>query len=173
MSFSIRRTIRGLVAPEHRLSCPSGLWREGLGELRRRGGGRRESGAFLLGHEEGGRRAVERFVFYDDLDPGCLDTGIVAFDGVGYGPLWRMCRETGTKVVADVHTHPGAAVQSPIDRENPMIAQRGHLALIVPEFARRRVGPPELGIYEYEGDHRWRDRGGKDAEQFFYVGLWG
>lgn len=116
---------------------------------------------------------MERFVFYDDLARGCLDAGIVVFDGAGYGPLWRMCRETGTKVVADVHTHPGAARQSPTDKANPMIAQRGHVALIVPDFARRRVHPSQMGVYEYEGNHRWRDRSGKSAGEFFYVGMWG
>lgn len=173
MNFSLRKTIRALVAPEHRLSCSSKLWRAGLAELRRRGGGRRESGAFLLGTRDGERRAVSRFVFYDDLDPRSLDTGIVVFDGAGYGPLWRMCREAGLQVVADVHTHPGVARQSPADRDNPMVAERGHLALIVPEFVRRRVGPSELGIYEYEGDHRWRDRTSKKAGKFFYIGMWG
>lgn len=173
MSFSIRRTMRALVAPEHRLSCSSKLWRTGLEELRRRGGERRESGAFLLGTRQGDRRVVERFVFYDDLDPRCLDTGIVVFDGAGYGPLWRMCRETDSRVVADVHTHPGEAHQSSTDRRNPMVAERGHLALIVPEFARRKVGPSVLGIYEYEGEHRWRDHSGKDGGRFFYVGMWG
>ena len=173
MTFSLRKTIRALVAPEHRLSCSSKLWRAGLTELHRRGGGRRESGAFLLGSRDGARRGIDRFVFYDDLDPGSLDTGIVVFDGAGYGPLWRMCRETGLQVVADVHTHPGVARQSPADRDNPMVAERGHLALIVPEFAQRRVGPSELGIYEYEGDHRWRDLTGKEAAKFFHVGIWG
>lgn len=90
MSFSLRKTIRALVAPEHHLSCSSKVAR-----------------------------------------------------------------------------------QSPADRDNPMVAERGHLALIVPEFARRRVGPSELGIYEYEGDHRWRDLTGKEAAKFFYVGIWG
>ncbi len=141
--------------------------------MRRRGEGRRESGAFLLGDLDGERRAVERFVFYDDLDPRCLDTGIVVFDGSKYPLLWRLCRETGLKVVADVHTHPGPARQSASDRANPMIAKPGHVALIVPDLARRAVGASELGVYEYEGDHRWRDHSGHEAGKFFYVGIWG
>src|SRR5579871_2672857 len=121
MTFSIRATIRALAAPEHRLSCSATRWRGGLHELARRGEGHHESGAFLLGRQHGGRRVVERFVYYDDLDPYCLDTGIVVFDGAGFGPLWALCRETGLRVVADVHTHGGGrARQSPLDRDNPM-----------------------------------------------------
>lgn len=119
MSFSLRATIRGLVAPEHRLSCSSTLWRAGLAELCRRGEDHHESGAFLLGQRHGQRRAVRCFVYYDDLDPCCLDSGIVVFDGAGYGPLWQLCRETGLEVVADVHTHGGVARQSGADRDHP------------------------------------------------------
>jgi proteasome lid subunit RPN8/RPN11 len=174
MTFSIRKTIRALAAPEHRLSSSARLWREGLEELRRRGHGRHESGAFLLGrHSSGERRRIERFVYYDDLDPHSLDTGIVVFDGAGYGPLWKICRESGLEVVADVHTHEYAPRQSLADRANPMIATRGHIALIVPGFAERVFLPGELGIYQYEGEHRWHEQSGVGAGRFFYVGFWG
>jgi hypothetical protein len=53
-----------------------------------------------------------------------------------------------------------------------MIAQPGHIAIIVPHFARQPVAPTNLGIYEYRGDHRWNDRGGMHASTFFYTGLW-
>jgi hypothetical protein len=53
-----------------------------------------------------------------------------------------------------------------------MIATAGHIALIVPDFAQRVVRPTELGIYEYEGEYRWRDCNGV-ARHYFYVGLWG
>lgn len=173
MNFSIRRIIRVLAAPDHQLSCSSRRWRAGLKELKRRGRGWRESGAFLLGYHDGERRVVKRFVYYDDLDPHCLDTGIVVFDGTGYPPLWQLCRETGLRVLADVHTHPGPATQSPTDRANPMLARPGHVALIVPNLAQRKVGSSELGVYEYEGNHNWRDYSGKRAGTFLYIGFWG
>jgi proteasome lid subunit RPN8/RPN11 len=172
MSFSTRATIRALVAPDHRLACPAPLWRTLLKELCRRSGGRTESGAFLLGQTFGRRRRVDGVAYYDDLDPESLRTGIVVFDGRGYGPLWTLCRETGRTVVADIHTHPGIARQSGLDRENPMVATPGHVALIVPDFARGRVQISALGIYEYEGAHRWRDLSGARAKRYFYVGLW-
>lgn len=175
MTFSVRATIRALAAPDHRMSCPTALWREGLAELARRGQGRHESGAFLLGREDGQRRRVERFVYFDDLDPRCLDAGIIVFDGAGFGPLWALCRQTGLRVVADVHTHGGRAptLQSHLDRDNPMIARAGHIALIVPDFAQSPGTPAELGVYEYLGQHQWRDYSGPRAGRFFYVGRWG
>jgi len=172
MTFFIRKTIRACVAPKHGLSCSTRLWREGLGELRRRTEGVHESGAFLLGVHEGERRRITRFAYYDDFDPNSLDTGIVVFDGSGYGPLWQLCRETGLGVVADVHVHGGAALQSTADRENPMIAQPGHIALILPSFAQRVFWSDELGIYEYEGNHKWTEWPGRKGEEFFYIGFW-
>jgi proteasome lid subunit RPN8/RPN11 len=173
MSFSLQAIIRDLVAPKRKLSCTTKIWKKGLVELRRRGKGQRESGAFLLGTNRNGKGRIERFVFYDDLDAHCLETGIIVFDGVGYGPLWELCTETGLIVVADVHTHGGAPIQSSADRKHPMIALAGHIALIVPGFANRVIWANELGIYEYEGAHRWNNRSGKDADSYFYVGMWG
>lgn len=173
MNFSIPATIRVFVAPSHRVACSTGVWRALLHELRLRGGGRSESGAFLLGRTWGNRRRIESIVYYDDLDPGALATGIVVFDGRGYGPLWKLCRDGGQTVVADVHTHGGLARQSSLDRDNPMIAAAGHVAIIVPMFAQGRIRLPDLGIYEYEGAHRWRDCSGPVASAYFYVGLWG
>jgi hypothetical protein len=173
MSFSIQATIRGFVAPRHRLACPGALWRQLLRELERRGGGQSESGAFLLGRVSDNRRRIESVAYYDDLDAEALRSGIVVFDGRGYGPLWTLCCETGRTVVADVHTHGGLARQSSLDRDNPMIATAGHIAIIVPGFAQRQISLSELGIYEYEGAHRWRDLSGPKASRHFYVGLWG
>ena len=173
MTFSIRATIRDLAAPEHRLSCPGSVWRSGVAEVARRGGGRRESGAFLLGRRRGARGRVERFAYYDDFEPSCLDSGIIVFAGTGFGPLWELCRRTGLSVLADIHTHggPGKARQSELDRTNPIIAQPGHIALIVPNFGcnfRMR----DMGIYGYLGRHRWRDLSGPRANRFFYTGVW-
>lgn len=180
MSFSILATTRALatslLAPEHRLASSTLLWHSGIAELRRRGGGRRESGAFLLGERSmrGGveRRWVRRFAYFDDLDPHCLDSGIIVFDGVGFGPLWRLCRGTGLEVVADVHTHPGVARQSDADRKHPMVATAGHFALIVPDFAARVPASVDLGLYEYIGAHQWRDHSGPAASRIFYTGRW-
>ena len=172
MNSSIRATIRALMAPNHQLSCRRSIWEAGLAELSLRGQGQRESGAFLLGSRNNKRATVKRFIYYDDLDPGCLDTGIVRFSSDGFPPLWNICRREGLMVVADVHTHKFEARQSPLDRANPMIATAGHVAIIVPWYARDPGEKREFGIYRYLGEHEWIPILNKAADQYLYVGTW-
>ncbi len=172
MSFSIVEIIRRLWSPGHEISCSWFLWRQLMAELRLRGrAGTRESGAFLLGRHNRGRARVTAFVLYDDLDPHCLDSGIVRFDGRYFSDLWQMCNERGLSVVADVHTHPGGSQQSESDRAHPMISRAGHLALIVPRFAAAPVSRDMVGMYRYEGGKRWHSVPEDQRRRFFHIGL--
>jgi hypothetical protein len=167
-TWASRRLWPRVVARNALLRFDSNRWRTLMTELRLRGHGRRESGAFLLA--ERGSRRVERAVYLDDLDPNCLN-GAIAFDGMYYDLLWQVCDETGLVVVADAHTHPRKWVgQSSVDRDNPMIAKRGHLALIVPNFAEGRPTPAAIGVHRYGGDAGWTSTVGADAADLVYVG---
>jgi hypothetical protein len=158
-----------LLRRRKRLRFRGDTWAEMLAELRERGGGYRESGAFILANLSR-PRTVQKVVYLDDLDPDCLN-GAISLPGAAYGALWELCDREGLRVVADVHTHPGEGVQqSPTDRANPMIAASGHLALIVPRFATGRVRRDELGVHEYLGDGRWCSAYRRRARRLIYVG---
>lgn len=172
MTFSIRATIRALLVPECRINCPRRLWKQILTQLGRRGEGRHESGAFLLGRGTGSSLEVKEAIYYDELDSNAYSTGVCVLFGDAFAKLWAICRERGLTVVADAHTHPGAARQSGSDRANPMVARAGHIAIIVPRYAEAPVVISDLGIYEYQGEHRWKNRSGKNANRFLYTGYW-
>lgn len=146
--------------PISNLRVPVLLWAKVIFQLRRRGKGMRESGAFLLGPEDSAAGIVTTFLCYDDLDPDAL-SGAIAFHAEGYAALWKHCREKKLQVLADVHTHPGPNVrQSSIDQRNPMIPMTGHTAMIVPNFARTGWWSlSAVGVYEYLGDFKWRIHG--------------
>jgi len=154
-----------------RLICRSSIWSRGVDELRRRTGGQCESGAFLLGATKGNIRIIKSFLYYDDVDPTCFAHGIVEFDGRQFGLVWDQCRSLNLDVVADIHVHPGGYGQSGSDRHNPMIAEVGHLALILPGYAGGKRLPGSIGIYEYLGSRRWKDHS-RRGEQIFHVGWW-
>jgi len=147
----------GSKRPSHiRMGRP--CWRAMLRELAARGESRRESGAFLLGQRRGRRPRVTYVVYFDDLEPESLN-GAVHLTTTAYSRLWVICRERGIEVLADVHTHPGGCVQqSEIDEENPLVGQRGHIAIIIGHFAQKIVSLREVGIYEYHGDDGWEAR---------------
>lgn len=151
------------------LRIPKPKWEKLLEELHRRTQCIHESGAFLLGSIEQNTRTVEDIFYYDDLDSQAYRTGIVTIHGSSFGLLWDHCRSRKLSVVADVHCHPKGAWQSIADRNNPMIAQRGHLALIIPYFARSPVRLETLGFFEYQGAHSWRDLSGNRIRRHLFT----
>ena len=138
------------------LSIPQSLWQRMLSDLRARGAGERESGAFMLAGA--GSRKITSFICYDDLDETALESGIVTVHASGFVKLWDHCHRHGLAVVADVHTHPSDwTEQSYSDRTHPMVAIKGHIALILPDFAAPNALPFNgASVYEYKGRHKWR-----------------
>jgi proteasome lid subunit RPN8/RPN11 len=128
-----------------------------VGELHRRGAERTEAGALLLGRiTTSGTRTLVAAAYYDDIDTNALAHGYVYLDRRRLGEVWAICRRSGLSVVADVHTHPGFALQSSTDCANPMVPRIGHIALILPNYARAPIDDDELGVFEYLGDSRWQ-----------------
>jgi proteasome lid subunit RPN8/RPN11 len=159
----------------HRLHIPWLLWYRLHRQLRSRGEGVRESGAFLLGRRgRGGIDRVRRFACYDDLDPASLSNGYVEFHAEGFARLWAECRRIGMDVLADVHTHPGSdATQSETDRTHPMISECGHIAVILPNYAAGRpFGMGAVFAYEYGGNYHWRNWSGSDRRTRLRLTLW-
>lgn len=160
--------IWGLRGRSALLRMRSADWEAMIIELRDRGRGHIESGAFLLANRPGDPRLVTRVIYYDDLDPNCLVGGI-HFHGLAYGELWALCRSDGLAVVGDVHTHPTSWVhQSDIDKGSPMVAQKGHVALIVPHFAQQSTDPSQVGVHLFDGQ-RWTTWTGRDAATRLFV----
>ncbi len=147
------------------LEAPAQVWADLFAHLRTQGAGVRESGAFLLGHKSESRRVMTRFLPYEQLQADALHNDYVTLSAASFSKLWEFCRSEGVAVVADVHTHRFGPGQSRSDRANPMIAIKGHVALIVPQFAQGNVCLQDLGLYVYQGEHRWIAFSGSDVSQ--------
>ncbi len=173
MTFFTRPSFRAFVARRSRVRVSREEWAALLTELGRRGGGVRESGAFLLAMADGQEpRTIARVVYFDDVDPACL-TGAISMHASGFDALWAICTAENLRVIADVHTHPASFVkQSDIDGANPMIAIAGHVAIIVPHLAARTVTARECGVHIYRGAHEWDEALGRGAARLLYIGRW-
>lgn len=159
MAWSLSRFFGWITGPRPRLRCERALWSAGMTELARRTRDRtQESGAYLLGDRlrDGSCRILD-FIYYDDVDPLALETGIVTIRQSALPILWEICRERGYGVVADIHVHPGWCGQSESDQANPVMLRAGHVALILPDFADGAPQPGGIGMYEFCGGGEWRD----------------
>ena len=151
--------------PAPMLEIPVQLWTQLIEHLRVQGAGIRESGAFLLGHKTETGRVVTHYLPYEQLQSDALHDDYVSLTAASFAKLWDLCRAEKLSVVADVHTHRLGAGQSRSDRANPMVALSGHIAFIVPRFAQERVQLQDLGMYIYQGNHKWATYSGSDISR--------
>ena len=162
-------TIWGFSGRKALLRMRRADWMTMCRELGRRGGGVRESGAFLLGDRAGNGQTVTQVVYLDDLDPTCL-TGAISMNGLAYSALWDICDTNDRRVIGDIHTHPGRSVrQSSIDQANPMVAKPGHVAIILPNFAAHPINASQVGLHRYNGDG-WESWTGNAARTRLHLG---
>ena len=168
MSSWLKKLHAWLFHRQPEISCDIVTWSTGVEELRcRTNGARRESGAFLLGSADSqGKKYIHEFVFYDDIDPRALERGIVHFHGHNFSTLWAICRNRGYGVVADIHVHPGGYGQSDSDRNDPVMPRDGHIAFILPNFARDTNLPGSIGMFKYRGGTRWENHSAKGSRFF-------
>lgn len=71
-------------------------------------------------------------------------------------------------VLARVHTHPGRAYHSPVDDTNMLIAHRGAISIVVPDFAREPVDLGRCSVNELRDDG-WRELAPSEVAQRFEV----
>jgi proteasome lid subunit RPN8/RPN11 len=160
--------------PFDTIKIPIWLWAMVIWDLRRRGGGVRESGAFLLGHANTSPARVSGYICYDDVDPAAYQHGAIVFHASGCAALWQHCKKLGLQLLVDVHTHPGADVrQSSIDVRHPMMPVAGLTAMIVPNYAHTKWWSLEtVGVYEYLNGFNWRTHPATAANRRVKLSLW-
>ena len=145
------------------------LWQSLLGHLCDQGKGIQESGAFLLGSINGNQRMIRSFLPYERLQADALHRDYVSLNSDSFSKLWALCREHNVSVVGDVHTHRFGPQQSRSDRANPMIARKGHMAIIVPRFAHGKIESREVGLHCYQGAHKWVSVFHSDVGQYLKI----
>jgi proteasome lid subunit RPN8/RPN11 len=146
------------------LEVPARLYERLMHDLAASGRGVKESGAFLLGTNDGRIRKVYSYLLYEAVAPvSSSEHDYVALTAQEMAAAWDHCYRVGLEVVADVHTHPLGPSQSLSDRAHPMVSVAGHVALIVPQFAMQDPTPADLGVHVFHGNGRWTSFFGEQA----------
>ena len=90
------------------IRLPILLWARVVRDLRQRGAGVRETGAFLLGRLDTENPRVTSPIFVMMMS---IPTPISSVPSLSMPPgcaaLWQHCREQKVQLLIDVHTHPG------------------------------------------------------------------
>jgi hypothetical protein len=84
-------------------------------------------------------------------------------EGVGYfvtsDTLFQLNRElhrSGLRLIAQVHSHPGAAYHSLTDDTYAVVTAEGGFSIVVPNFGADEPDPTECAIYRLRNG-RWKD----------------
>ena len=97
-------------------------------------------------------------------------------DGVGYFvdaetlfELNRKLAESGLRLIAQVHSHPGEAYHSDTDDRYAIVTANGGLSLVVPDFGNAPSDPTLWAVYRLN-DGAWRELDVSQARSLFTIG---
>lgn len=137
-------------APGYTVRLPARFWSQTLSILRTYGKGRRrqlasEGLVYLAGIPAGSEMIVTGL--YDVCHAPQGDHVIVSPDEARW--LLRSLRERDEKLIAQIHSHRGAAGHSQGDDAHASSFHDGFLSIVVPRFARGDPRPHECSVLEY------------------------
>ncbi|HKW76646.1 MAG TPA: Mov34/MPN/PAD-1 family protein [Terriglobales bacterium] len=105
-----------------------------------------------------------------------LQRPIKSEDGVGYFiesqtlfELNQKLSETGLRLIAQVHSHPGEAYHSAADDRYAIVTSEGGLSLVVPDFGRAPADPTMWAVYRLNKGS-WRELEASEARSLLSVG---
>lgn len=136
--------------------------------LRKFGKHRLEGLALWLGDIDSGTAHVTK-VFVPDQHAVADEDGVGYF--VGGETLFELNRglaETGLRLIAQVHSHPGRAYHSETDDRYAIVTADGGLSLVVPNFGRAPADPAAWAVYRLSR-RQWCELATEERERLFAI----
>ena len=122
---------------------------QALDFMQQAGRRRVEGVALWAGRREGTTFRILRAIIPEQKS-GTVESGLLYV--VGGAELHRIALDlfdSGQQLVAQVHTHPGAAYHSDTDDAYPIVTVQGGLSLVVPNFARGGLKLADWAVYRF------------------------
>jgi proteasome lid subunit RPN8/RPN11 len=107
--------------------------------------------------------------FVPNQQPVTSESGVGYFvSGETLFQLNRSLADTGLRLIAQVHSHPGEAYHSKADDRYAIVTADGGFSLVVPDFGRAPANPSSWAVYRLiRGD--WRELDSLEAETMLHM----
>jgi proteasome lid subunit RPN8/RPN11 len=121
-----------------------------------------------LGNVEPGRARVKNAIvpdqcpIADEQSVGYFVSGETLFE------LNRALSETGLRLIAQVHSHPGKAYHSEADDRYAIVTADGGFSLVVPNFGRAPANPASWAVYRLISG-QWQELSREQVETIFEI----
>lgn len=92
---------------------------------------------------------------------------------VGFDELVRIGTaffENGMFIGARVHSHREGSFHSEVDDGSPVTGKPGFLSIVVGQFPTSEPDLDQVGVYEYEGEGKWRTWPRDETRKRFVIG---
>lgn len=97
-----------------------------------------------------------------------LEQGLMyAVDGEELHRINIWLYENKMKLIAQIHSHPQEAFHSEADDRYPIVDTYGGISIVIPEFARGKVGLNESAIFRLSEEKNWDKLTKKQIESLF------
>lgn len=154
------------LADVHRVFVEDGVVSATLASLQEAGEREFECLALWLGSVDRDRAVVSEIIVP-------TQKAVRSEDGVGYFvesdelfELNKMLADSGLRLIAQVHSHPGEAYHSTTDDEYAIVTVEGGFSLVVPDFGHASPNPATWAVYRLKHGE-WKELTSRQASQIF------
>jgi len=79
---------------------------------------------------------------------------------------WFKLAEEQRALLAQIHTHPGAAFHSKTDNDWPIVSQPGFISIVIPRFAQGDVSLEDAWVGRLDERGRWHEVAAEQSIEF-------
>jgi hypothetical protein len=148
---------------------PRSVIKDGHHFLRVAGATGREGLVLWIGQKEGTTFNVTELVIPEQRGIRTSDGVCVIIEGDALARLNVDLYKRQLQLIAQVHSHPGAAYHSSTDDEYAIATKVGCLSLVVPDFATRPFSLSECASYRLSVDGEWIELSSGETSSLIHI----
>lgn len=148
---------------------PESVVQHGHKFLRATGAGGREGLVLWVGRREGPTFFVTDLVIPEQKGIRTMDGVCVVVEGPALARLNADLYKGQLQLIAQVHSHPGAAYHSETDDNYAIATKIGCLSLVIPNFANRPFSLAECAVYRLNTAGKWLELSNCEVDELIHI----